>query len=113
MMKDNRVYLRHMLDAVTRIEDYTRGLGQEGFMKSPLVQAGVVRELEIIGEAAKRIDDGFRAKYPEIPWKRMTGARDKLIHQYFGVDLQVIWDTVESALPDLKTKIERILREEG
>ncbi|MES0337352.1 MAG: DUF86 domain-containing protein [Candidatus Magnetobacterium sp. LHC-1] len=78
------------------------------FIGNGLVQAGVIRELEIIGEAAKRITPEMKDKYPDIPWKKMAGARDKLIHQYFGVDIEVVWDTVEQAIPMLKIKIKEI-----
>ena len=113
MNKDNLVYLRHILDAMQRIEEYTKGVEYEYFMNNNLVQAGVIREIEIIGEATKRLTQKFRKKYPDIPWKKMAGTRDKLIHDYFGVDLDAVWDTTEKDIPTLKDKIKYIIEKEG
>ncbi|MBF0563901.1 MAG: DUF86 domain-containing protein [Nitrospirae bacterium] len=110
MSKDNLVYLRHILDATVRIGEYTEGFSADDFLKNRLVQAGVIRELEIIGEATKQISKELKDEYPATPWKKMAGIRDKLIHQYFGVDLKLIWDTVEVEIPVLKNKIEAILQ---
>ncbi|MDA8077691.1 MAG: DUF86 domain-containing protein [Nitrospiraceae bacterium] len=113
MTKDNTVYIRHIMDAICRIEEYTKGLQAGDFMANKLVQAGVVRELEIIGEATKRLSPALRDKHPQVPWKKITGMRDKLIHDYFGVDLQAVWDTLEQDIPVLKEKIAEILNNAG
>lgn len=114
MKKDNVVYLRHILDAMHRIEEYTGGMVYEDFMKKNLVQAAVIREIEIIGEATKRLSDDIREKYSDIPWKKMAGIRDKLVHDYMGVDMDAIWDTVERDIPQLKKRIKGVIeREEG
>ncbi|KWT85083.1 HepT-like ribonuclease domain-containing protein [Candidatus Magnetominusculus xianensis] len=113
MNRGNSVYLRHIYDSICRIEQYTKDMVFDSFIDNGLVQAAVIRELEIIGEATKRISIDIRDKYPEIPWKVMAGTRDKLIHHYFGVDIQVVWDTVDKAIPQLKAKIERLFEREG
>ena len=109
MRKDNLVYLKHILDAIYRIEEYTVKVKYDDFMNNNLVQAGVMREIEIIGEATKKLVQEFKRKYSDIPWKEMAGMRDKLIHDYFGVDLDGVWDTVKRDIPTLKDKIKNII----
>lgn len=81
-------------------------------MNNNLVQAGVVREIEIMGEATKRLTNEFKEKYPDIPWKKVAGMRDKLIHDYFGVDLNAVWDTVKKDINVLEGKIKDIIERE-
>ena len=109
MKKDDLVYLKHISDAISRIEEYTQGVGYEDFMDNHLIQDGVIRQIEIIGEATKRLSDEIREKYPHIPWKDIAGMGDKLIHGYFGVDLGAVWDTVEEDIPLLKSETEKII----
>ena len=99
----------HIRDAIQRIFDYAYE-GKESFFADPKTQDAVVRNLEIIGEATKRISDSLKLGCPETPWKRIAGMRDKLIHDYFGVNLTLVWDVVERDLPELKHQIESILK---
>ena len=113
MKKDNFVYLRHILDAIYRIGEYTKEVKYKDFINSALIQAAVMREMEIIGEATKRLMQECKQKYTDIPWKKIAGMRDKLIHDYFGVDLDAVWDTVEKDIPMLKNKLEKVIEEEN
>jgi len=112
MKKGNFVYLRHILDAISRIEEYTRGISYEDFMNNHLRQDGVIRQIEIIGEATKRLSKETKERHPGIPWKDVAGMRDKLIHDYFGVDLDAVWDTIERDIPPLKNKLKDIIEKE-
>lgn len=109
-MKDDRVYLCHIRDAIERIESYT-SKGKEAFFRETIVQDAVIRNLEVIGEAVKNLSPDFRARHPEIPWSRIAGMRDVLIHGYFGVRLETVWNAVENRLPELKHYIELLLTE--
>jgi uncharacterized protein with HEPN domain len=112
MKKDDSVYLKHIIDAISRIQDYTKGVKYKDFIKNHLLQDGVIRQLEIIGEATKKLSNDTRQKNPEIPWKDMAGFRDKLIHDYFGVDLDAVWEAVERDIPTLKGKLTPLIGKE-
>lgn len=107
-MKDDRVYLLHIQDSLANIREYTNS-GREFFFKDKKTQDAVVRNLEIIGEAVKHLSPSLTASHPSIPWKQIAGMRDKLIHEYFGVDLNLIWDVVATGLPEFDRKISEIL----
>ena len=110
MRRDYRVYLDDILDSINKIERYTKRISQKKFYKDTKTFDAVVRNLEIIGEAIKKAPDGVRSKHPDVEWKKIAGLRDILIHEYFGVDLEIIWDIVKNKLPGLKPQIRKILR---
>lgn len=110
MTKEYRIYLLHIRDSFLKILDFTT-LGKEAFFKDVKTQDAVIRNLEIIGEAAKNISEEFKNKHPHIAWKAVAGMRDKLIHDYFGVNLNIVWEVVEKEIPSLKEKIDILLAE--
>lgn len=108
-MKDDRLYLIHISECIQRIESYVQG-GYESFAKSRLTQDAVIRNFEIMGEAAKQISERLKESHPQVPWKRITGFRDVLIHDYVGIDSDEVWRIVERDLPTLKKQIESLLK---
>jgi len=111
-VKDDSIYLLHIRDSLNRIFDYTAG-GEENFLQDTKTQDAVVRNLEIIGEAVKHVSENLRAQNIDVPWKRIAGMRDKMIHEYFGVNLQLVWDVVVRELPGFRRRIEQILVSSG
>jgi len=111
MKRVDVVYLNHIRDAISRIEQYMRAVKYDDFVRNHLIQDGVIRQLEIIGEATKRLSAEFKNKYSHIPWRDIAGMRDKLIHNYLGVDIDAVWDTVKKDIPALKREIKKILNE--
>ncbi len=107
------VFLQDILDSISKIRKYTEGMDYEAFSESDLVTDAVVRNFEIIGEASNHIQEDIKSKYPDIPWNKMKGMRNLVIHEYFGVDYSIIWKTIESALPALGEKIEKVVEAEG
>ena len=110
MSKDENVYLKHILDSIEKIESYVSEVDHDEFLENSMVQDAVIRQLEIIGEAAKRISESERTKEPDIPWNSIAGMRDKLIHNYFGVDISTVWKTVEEDINPLKQAVQRMLK---
>jgi uncharacterized protein with HEPN domain len=102
-------YIQDIFEALGEVKDFTAGLQYEDFVKDKKTINAVVRSLEVIGEATKKIPDNIRLKYPEIPWKRMAGMRDKLIHEYFGIDLEIVWEVTNSELPPIEPLIQKVL----
>ena len=104
-MKDDSIYIDHILNSINRIHDYISGMDREVFEADLVTQDAVVRQLEVIGEATKRVSKEFRSKHPDIPWSDMAGMRDVLIHDYIDVDLGVVWKTASEDIPNLKALI--------
>ena len=109
MPRDYKVYLDDILEASTKIRNYTSGLTLEGFKNDTKTLDAVVRNLEVIGEAAKKVPDDVRSRYPDIEWKKIAGLRDILIHEYFGIDVNIIWDILKNKLPQLDEQVRKIL----
>jgi uncharacterized protein with HEPN domain len=111
MPRDYKTYLEDIGEAISKIGRYSTGYTSETLAADEKTLDAVVRNLEIIGEAAKNIPADVRASYPEVEWKRIAGLRDILIHQYFGIDQDIIWDILHNKLPTLATQIKRILNQ--
>ena len=104
-----RDYLRHILGESDYLILHARDLNMHGFLKNETIQRAFVRSLEIIGEAAKQVPEDFRNQHPNVQWKSMAGMRDRLIHAYFGVDYEIVWDVVQTRIPELRQQIASIL----
>jgi len=109
-MKDDKIFLLHILEAIEKIEKFVKDVDYDDFLENDLVQSAVIRQIEIIGEAASKLSSNLRKKYSEIPWQDIIGMRHKLIHGYFGVDVDVVWETIKKDVPKLKKDVERILK---
>jgi uncharacterized protein with HEPN domain len=106
-----REYLQHILYETRYLGANLPGLDREEFLRNPTLQRAFVRSIEVIGEAAKQIPESLRQQYPHIEWRAITGMRDRLIHGYFGVDYEIIWDVVRNKIPVLEKDIRQILEE--
>ncbi|MEK6817208.1 MAG: DUF86 domain-containing protein [Nanoarchaeota archaeon] len=112
MKKDPLIFISHILDAINDIEESIEGLSEEQFVKNKDIRDSNVRRLEIIGEATKNLPEEFIKKYTDTPWKDIAGMRDKIIHHYFGIDLEEIWKVIKKDIPKLKKQITEILKKE-
>ena len=112
MSRDYRVYLEDILEAVSKIRQFTAGLTLATFSQDAKTLDAVVRNLEIVGEAVKHLTEDVRARYSGLDWKKIAGLRDILIHEYFGVNVEVIWDIVQHKLPDLEKATRALLASE-
>jgi uncharacterized protein with HEPN domain len=105
MKRNDAVYLARILDAINQLESYIADLSYSQFLENRLVQDGVIRQLEVIGEASRNLSEEFRAQHPDLPWPQIIGLRNRLIHAYFDVNLGIVWDIIQNDIPSLKDEI--------
>ena len=111
MKRDVRLYLDDILESIQAIEDYTNGVTEDRFNTSRLLQDAAVRHLEIIGEAARHVPKELTDRYPDIPWRRITGMRNRITHVYFGIILERIWEVIQRDLPTLKANTQKMMED--
>src|SRR3990167_6806772 len=109
MQRDLGLYLDYILESIDKIEEYTNGLNEEEFSRNTQTQDAVLRRLAIIGEAVKHLPGDLKEKHTQIPWKQIAGARDIFVHEYFGVGIERVWETIQEDLPELKKVVEEII----
>ncbi len=109
MNKDAQVFLKHILESIDAIEEYTQNLSEKAFLENPEKQDAIIRRLEVLGEAVKNLPDEFKQQHSDIAWNKAMATRNILIHNYFGVDLEIVWDTVLKSLPEFKDQIKNLL----
>ena len=105
MNKNISIYLQHIIESAELVAEYIKDKSQKDFLADIQLQDSVIRRIEIIGEAAKKIPDDFRKKYPDIPWRNIAGMRDIIVHEYFGIDLKLVWTVAKRDLPRLKKQL--------
>lgn len=105
----DQVRLRHAIDAISEIENYTKDISFEGFNENSMVQDACIRQLGVIGEACNRISKNLQESSPQIEWKAIIGLRNIVIHEYFGIDIQIVWNVIEVELPNLKKQMTELL----
>ena len=108
-MKKDKIYIGHILEAIQKIETYKKGLDFDGFLQNNMAADAIIRELEIVGEASNNISEEFQKENADIPWRKIIGIRNTLIHEYFGVNKRIVWDTCENDLLELKRLMEKLL----
>ncbi|MEW6536335.1 MAG: DUF86 domain-containing protein [Candidatus Auribacterota bacterium] len=108
MSRDYTLYIHDIITCIERIEEFTAGMNYEQFMADDKTCSAVIRKLEVIGEASKCLPESITGKYSEIPWKDMARMRDKIIHFYFGVDTEIVWNVIKNRLPDIKLSLRKI-----
>jgi uncharacterized protein with HEPN domain len=112
MSKEPVEYLRHIAEECSYILSVSTDLSKEAFFNDETLKRAIVRSLEIIGEATKKVSTEFKEKYSSIQWKSMAGLRDRLIHDYFGINYSIVWDVVTNKIPELNSKIQEVLNNE-
>ncbi len=109
-MKDDLVYIHHMLDAIIQIQKYVKNLTDKKFLRSQMIKDAVIRQITIIGEASRQLSPEFQKNHPQIPWGNVIGMRNILVHDYLGVDYVEVWRVTQEDLPVLKKQLKQILR---
>lgn len=112
MTKEPLIFIEHILKSIEKIESFSKGVSKEKFFKNELIQSAIIRQIEIIGEAVKNLPKEFTIKYSFIPWGEIARTRDKLIHHYFGVDLEAVWKVINDDLTKLKENMNEIIKQE-
>jgi len=108
--RDYTDYIKDIINSIDEIEEFTANMIFKSFVEDKKTVNAIIRSLEVLGEAAKKLPEEIRKKYPDVPWKRMAGMRDKLIHEYSGVDLEIIWKTIKEDIPSLEHSIKKMLK---
>tara|TARA_Y100000310_G_scaffold229774_2_gene232207 strand:+ start:465 stop:815 length:351 start_codon:yes stop_codon:yes gene_type:complete len=111
--KDRLVFLHHMFESIADVEDSFGGIEKKDFFEDKEKIDATVRRIEVLGEAAKNLSEDFKETHPEVPWKEIIGTRDRMIHAYFKVNLDLVWEIVQQHLPELKQQLEKIIAAEG
>jgi uncharacterized protein with HEPN domain len=114
-MRDRDIadYLQDILDSINEIRDFTEGISFDEFAADKKTINAVLRSIEVMGEASRRIPEEIRSRYSQVPWRKMTGMRDKLIHEYHGVDIDTVWKTLHEDIPPLRDRINEMIEKEG
>lgn len=110
-MKDDRFYAIHVVESIARIERYVSAASREAFAASSLVQDAVLRNLQVLAESSQRLSDNLKVRHPEVPWRKIAGFRNVLVHDYLGVDPDRVWEILQNDLPQLKSSMQHILDE--
>lgn len=111
MKRDYKLFIKDILDCMNRIEEFVGDMDFDEFVRDDKTSSAVIRKLEIIGEATKNLPKEIRQRYKELPWRDMARMRDKIIHFYFGIDYEIVWETIKERLPEIKPKIIQILKD--